>query len=1489
MTKFAYISYFSSSLLLLLSLSNPFKSISSSSRWLKFFFLISSFGYLLCSSVQSPSEENLIDNDDNNNIPDQELIPYTDVRPQCECHFAGISDPTNCYPPCWCKLNVEGKLCDQCKLGYFDLVSENPYGCRECFCFNATKKCHGIRWNTKPVAESDGWLITNDLNSHPVQPQVENGLPSIANDDAPEGIYFWLAPPKYLGCKLDAFDSVMMILLEVEKSRGDSSGRTLTHEFDIIMQGGPMNRKIGYKWSDVTWKFQRIRINHKVYLRNDGWYLIDPTGHPSTFSHPYQQVSKAEMASVLSDLKVLMIRAKFHTAQISCTLKKVDIMIADQPSDADNFLSVVREECEFPVNFKPPSCDGGHSECPPGYWKAKGQLHVNDSLSSNNCVKCQCNNHAISCDIGSGECFDCQHNTWGPHCDMCKPGFYGFPTKGTEYDCVKRCNCPFVDDYFDYPLCQATLDGDFICQRCPEHLTGPKCDKCVNGALTPPCLQSSSTSQTYPTTTTMSTIFTIDTTTSGPQCDVDPCIVKLREDAISMINMKDPFDLETRVKQCGIFTVRLIKLEQLIVKYSEEDKNFLEYLNRLIERVNRIESKWLRRNDVNIADVLKYSQIIELQRNETDYIVDQLKFMERKSIGDQEVKECVRIIAGIRRISSDFDLQTRQLSNLERFFSTSIDRMKSFMSKLSSIRSFEKRLVHLQLSIEDSELKADESTYQAIIVRNLTSNLYNEMRKIVKKIVKLDEEKNILKNLTNEIMIEQRSVQNIIFSIDQASQKIHQQMLRLPAYYQLWFDELNLQSKDSRELRQKINTCEQHVQRNFEKISQIVRIYQDKTDTSRKFQEIFVTDDLVRQAVLKLMNSSQEIQNKLKTVEIKLKNIKSKTKLDTRLIDKQIIELKRNLSPIQEMVNNRVLKLDNKLYKIKNKTEQFRRACIKLDIKMHRHKEISNLRRQFLFQLMDFINKTMDGCEKVKSRGERIKNSSTSFGPRIQALQSNSTRITQSVKRCFQGLNESQTKVFQAEKTIQSVSEKMEKFYQKKKETQNILNSIRENIARAHQRASELRFSLRSDGSNFCSRSFMVSKNSSYNNSISLTYSPPTEPIENTSLFYIASEQTGDYLALDMIDRQVRFSWNLGSGPGIVQHPQKLLPSIVPSKTEEKWYRIDVHREGQKAILSVGQVGNASSFLQVSSSSPGSSSELRLNSQDQVFIGSLPFDHKVGHSSGPYFAGCITDVYFDDEIINLWNFRTNSGCQGCYEGPEDSINSYYFDGKSSFSEQNSPSFGGGIGGGEDSNSLTFSIRTFQSYSLLSLCFDHKSGNFISISMDQGKVYLHLRFDGNPKHSLCTRRKLNDGQRVEISAEMFDRKVVLKINGQEEGSIDTEIVTSGLNICSTVYFGGVPLDITHSGQWPELPAVSFKGCMSDVQIDTTTLNLLNGRFYGVAAGCRGFDQRSVASAIPKSMDWSESSTQMLANRSMQHHINTTTTTAQQSEEIDDKYL
>ena len=60
--------------------------------------------------------------------------------------------------------NVEGKNCDRCKPGFYNLKERNPEGCSECFCFGVSDVCDSLSWPISQVRAPSG---SQDLMSTP--------------------------------------------------------------------------------------------------------------------------------------------------------------------------------------------------------------------------------------------------------------------------------------------------------------------------------------------------------------------------------------------------------------------------------------------------------------------------------------------------------------------------------------------------------------------------------------------------------------------------------------------------------------------------------------------------------------------------------------------------------------------------------------------------------------------------------------------------------------------------------------------------------------------------------------------------------------------------------------------------------------------------------------------------------------------------------------------------------------------------------------------------------------------------------------------------------------------------------------------------------------------------------------------------------------------------------------------------------------------------
>ena len=109
------------------------------------------------------------------------------------------------------------------------------------------------------------------------------------------------------------------------------------------------------------------------------------------------------------------------------------------------------------------------------------------SADANECVACQCNNHARRCrfnmelyqlsgGVSGGVCLKCRHNTAGRHCHYCKEGYFRNAKRNISHrKACEPCNCHPVGA--SGKICNQT-NGQCPCK---DGVTGRECNRCAKG------------------------------------------------------------------------------------------------------------------------------------------------------------------------------------------------------------------------------------------------------------------------------------------------------------------------------------------------------------------------------------------------------------------------------------------------------------------------------------------------------------------------------------------------------------------------------------------------------------------------------------------------------------------------------------------------------------------------------------------------------------------------------------------------------------------------------------------------------------------------------------------------------------------------------------------------------------------------------------------------------------------------------------------------
>lgn len=143
-----------------------------------------------------------------------------------------------------------------------------------------------------------------------------------------------------------------------------------------------------------------------------------------------------------------------------------------------------------------------------------------------------------------------------------------------------------------------------------------------------------------------------------------------------------------------------------------------------------------------------------------------------------------------------------------------------------------------------------------------------------------------------------------------------------------------------------------------------------------------------------------------------------------------------------------------------------------------------------------------------------------------------------------------------------------------------------------------------------------------------------------------------------MVNRKIRFVWDVGGGIGEITHPMHI-QTASDLNNDQHWYRIEaerIHNLGKllirpEVVPSGSSLAMGSPHTNMSSAGMG---RLDINSDDLLWVGGIdkaplpPYLHSRQHG----LIGCLHQVWLDGRPIGLWNFKSqpSGNCSACIEG-----------------------------------------------------------------------------------------------------------------------------------------------------------------------------------------------------------------------------------------------
>ncbi|XP_043229158.1 laminin subunit alpha-2-like isoform X2 [Amphibalanus amphitrite] len=1384
---------------------------------------------------------------------------------------------------CRCKKNTLGEKCDRCLEGTFGMSADNPDGCTACFCFTRSGQCSQGEFVWVPLSLPDSRAVT--LTDDQTRLNVTNSLrvlPGYSGDvtvglkypsDAP---IYWQLPPEFLGDKVRSYNGHLRF-----RSRSFGGSRPF-----------PASILSSYPLVQLQGNTRLVLEHYPPTTSPDGFYQVKLHENFWRVKGDRRALVTREMLMVaLQNTQHVLIRATDYIDATRAELSEVSWDIAEPTYGHAGSTALGIERCACPRGYNGSSCQdpsiGFYRSFTPGY--SNSEIII-DLVGES--VPCQCNGRSQVCDPDTGHCQNCTDNTSGQHCDVCARGYYGNPSEGPCLPCL----CPTAQ-LSNAETCFSNYQGGFRCQ-CDPGYTGERCDQCAFGyygsALEPgigcracACDPVGSIGNTCDAVTGQCPCRTgvvgRDCTRCAPRhivtergCEAcqDGCVELLFESLDSLSAMASAVNLTgaggapwRRFYQFSNTTetvreeVQQYQESQLTLRAMYETLELDKYATTILiqaeDQLNALSPKMddVRQFRNEIEEIYQEVKNTQFQAEDTVAKLRNYAIGETSSAGVQDaLLEAEALLARMQtvRLEPAMAAAEAELLSAATLLSRLRDMLSSSPGRLNDTRE---RLERLSERLDEmTRLVADG-------VRQPIAELERLLPALRERLTELRNDQLAVKDLGNMCDGTLTNTSSLL------------------AETRLLYDAAKGDLVDLRDRQLEVERAEERLRRRTDSFSELSEDYRIRyvlpaqvhaaTLTAQaerlegSFQATRQEADLSLQAaeayqkIVDALNSARQAAEDASAAGQRayeqayprdtdsLVSLGTQAKTKSEVLFEQAEDLRHQVVVLSgKMAASRagIDIINGTLRATREQNEE-----IRTQLALNNVDELANSARAASADAMAVLS----AVSKVDERTQRIEdNIDTVLRPGMELVQGGGA---ESMGNFSTMLSAARLSITEADIRAMEVEDQVDELREMSDNVGLKLRQLKNKILKARQAATNIRVSLTERGApgGLCSRTYQAPQlQPSTASSVRLNYAISDPKTRDALLLYLPSKTESDFMALEMVNRRIRFLWNNGGQTRMVEHPRRLKTNSEQLMKDQHWYIIDAERIGSLGRLSVrpaaGDRGNLPDT--VSNSTSDGLSIMDLTSSDRVYVG-LPSDGPDVGTTTRRFAGCLYEATVNGHPLGLWNFAHNEGCGACRAGPSsDGIlasSSWYSFSGSGYAELPALNPTGRVQ--NMLYSVVLNVKTFDEDALLFLAVNEEKDQFFSIELRDGQIVTRVGFNKSDILVVTSNGRYNTGERTTIEATKSGGDVGLKINNGEEfkeGTFHPE--SSGrsryrrpryqLSLDSSrLYFGGVPPDFDRA-RWPDVTFVPLLGCVEDLQVGQTAQNPLVGNSTGVAREC-----------------------------------------------------